>query len=100
MRGRLLVGLLLATELDVLGIELSEREAVRRNVRGMVESNALSLSKEGAKLMNQYAYGGWLALCEHFSEDRPRTLETFVRLYANFIKDTLAGRLEKQAKRS
>jgi len=97
-RGRLLVGLLLATELDVLGIGLTEREAVRKNVRGLVESNGLYLSSEGARLMNQYAYGGWLSLCEHFDE-RPRTIESFVRVYAALIKQALDEQGEKKRKR-
>lgn len=95
MRGRLLVGILLATELEELGIELSEREAVRRNVRGLVESNGIMLSKEGAKLMNHYAYGGWLSLSEHF-DDKPRTIETFVRLYAGFIQQSVAAKRKKK----
>ena len=98
-RGRLLVGLLLATELDVLGIGLTEREAVRKNVRGLVESNALYLSSEGARLMNHYTYGGWLALCEHFDE-RPRTIESFVRIYAELIKQSLDEQREKKKRKS
>src|SRR6185312_4604303 len=74
--GRLLVGLLLAAVLKARGIELTEREAVSRNVRGMVEATPFSLSADGVRLMNQYAYGGWLALCECFSDDRPRSPET------------------------
>jgi hypothetical protein len=93
-RGRLLVGLLLATELEELGIELTERETVRKNVRGLVASNGINLSKDGAKLMNQYAYGGYLALSEHFT-DKPRTIETFVRMYSDFVREAVTARPKK-----
>jgi hypothetical protein len=97
-RGRLLVGLLLATELEEHGIELTEREAVRKNVRGLLESNGISLSKEGAKLMNQYAYGGYLELSENFT-DKPRAIEAFVRMYAAFVQDAHDARRKKAGKK-
>jgi len=90
-RGRLLVGLLLEAELKRRGIGLNEREAVNRNINTIVShSSSVHLSAEGIRLMNQYAHGGWSALTEYFS-DRPRTLETFVRTYVRFIRDSLSA---------
>ena len=36
--------------------------------------------------MNQYAHGGFDILCERMDE-RPRSLETFVRKYYRLIQD-------------
>ncbi len=81
-RGRLLVGLLIHTELSRMGINLDERNDVYRRVVELVEPNSPSrLSNEGVKLMNQYAHGGFDILCENFS-DRPTSIETFLRKYA------------------
>lgn len=86
--GRLLVGLLLHTELSRLGIDLDERDAVYRRVAELVEPNSPSyMSNEGVRLMNQYAHGGFDALCEYFGDDRPRSVETFIRKYFRCISD-------------
>jgi hypothetical protein len=86
-RGKLLVGLLIHTELRHLGIDLEDREAVYKQVRRLVERDSTSyMSSEGVRLMNQYAHGGFDALCEYFS-DRPRSIETFIRKYFRCISD-------------
>lgn len=36
--------------------------------------------------MNQYAHGGFDVLCEHM-EERPRSIETFVRKYHSLIQN-------------
>lgn len=85
-RGRLLVGLLIDTELSRLGINLDEREAVYRRVAELVDPNSPSyLSNDGVRLMNQYAHGGFEVLCEHFGEDRPSSIETFIRKYCRYF---------------
>ena len=43
-------------------------------------------SNEGIKRMNQYAHGGFDVLCEQMDE-RPRSIETFVRKYYRLIQD-------------
>jgi hypothetical protein len=86
-RGKLLVGLLIHTELRHLGIDLEDRDAVYKQVRRIVEPDSTSyMSNEGVRLMNQYAHGGFDLLCEHFA-DRPRAIETFIRKYARCISD-------------
>jgi hypothetical protein len=86
-RGRLLVALLVNTELSSMGIDLDERDAVYREIARLIAPDSRSyLTDEGMRLMNQYAHGGFGALCEHF-EDRPRTIETFIREYAGFIDE-------------
>lgn len=86
-RGRLLVALLVSTELSTMGIDLDERDAVYREISRIIATDSRSyLTDEGGRLMNQYAHGGFGALCERF-EDRPRSIETFIREYSNFIDD-------------
>lgn len=86
-RGRLLVGLLIHTELSRLGINLDERDDVYRRVVQLVDPTSPSdLSNDGVKLMNQYAHGGFDILCENFS-DRPTSIETFLRKYAQCLSN-------------
>ncbi|HEY9695534.1 MAG TPA: hypothetical protein V6D15_25325 [Oculatellaceae cyanobacterium] len=87
-RGKLLVGLLIHTELSYRGINLDEREAVYERVAKLVDPNSPSyMTDEGVKIMNHYAHGGFDALFEYFGGDRPRSIETFIRKYARCISD-------------
>ncbi|MBE9226202.1 hypothetical protein IQ264_12275 [Phormidium sp. LEGE 05292] len=86
-RGRLLVGLLINTELSRLGINLHERDSVYRRVAKWVDPNSPSyMSNEGVKLMNQYAHGGFDALREYFG-NCPPSVETFIRKYSRCINE-------------
>ena len=85
-RGKLLVGLLIDTELSRLGIDLSERTSVYSRISELVVTTPPYLSDKGIKLMNQYAHGGFDVLCERMNE-RPRSIETFVRKYHRLIQD-------------
>jgi hypothetical protein len=85
-RGELLVGLLIDTELSRLGIDLKERKSVYSTISELVITSPPYLSNEGIKLMNQYAHGGFDVLCERMDE-RPRSIETFVRKYYLLIQD-------------
>jgi hypothetical protein len=97
-RGRLLVGVLLHTELASLGIDLTDQKAVHHSIVGLVKHNAPALlNDEGMRLMNQYANGGFEALCEWF-EDRPRSTETFLRQYRQCVQELLEQRLQTAGK--
>ena len=85
-RGELLVGLLINTELSRIGIDLKERTSVYSQISELVITSPPYLSNEGIKRMNQYAHGGFDVLCERLDE-RPRSLETFVRKYCRLIQD-------------
>lgn len=85
-RGELLVGLLINTELSRMGIDLKERTSVYSTISELVITSHPYLSNEGIKRMNQYAHGGFDVLCERMDE-RPRSLETFVRKYHLLIQD-------------
>jgi hypothetical protein len=85
-RGSLIISLLISTELSVAGIDLNERDAVNRTISKLVTPDTTSkLADEGVRLMNRYASGGFEALIEHF-DDRPRTIETFLRTYHSIIE--------------
>lgn len=91
--GKLLVGLFLSRELKQLGLEITEREAVHRAIARLVRHDAGNhLTAEGVGEFNQYAHGGYDVLLEWF-DDKPRSLETFERLF----KRKLDARLEATA---
>jgi hypothetical protein len=86
-RQSIVIGVLIARELAASGIGVSERESVHRIVSSMVTPKTPSyLTDAGVKLMNDYASGGYELLTERF-EDRPRTVETFVRKYAALVRE-------------
>lgn len=84
-RGSLIISLLISTELTVAGINYDERDSVNRTIARLITPSAEShLTDDGTRLMNRYAHGGFEALVEQF-EDRPRTIETFLRTYRNAL---------------
>ena len=85
-QGELLVGLLINTELSRMGIDLQERQSVYSTISELVITSPPYLSNEGIKRMNQYAHGGFDILCENMDE-RPRSLETFIRKYYRLIQN-------------
>ena len=85
-RGELLVGLLINTELSRIGIDLKERTSVYSTISELVVTSPPYLSNEGVKRMNEYAHGGFDVLCENIDE-RPRSIETFVRKYHKLIQN-------------
>ena len=84
-RGKVLVGLFLKSELDLLGVSMDERRDVHSTVASLVTPEARNfLSDAGVREFNKYAHGGYEQLIEWF-EDRPRSLETFLRSYKRKI---------------
>jgi hypothetical protein len=80
-RGRLLVALFLSRELDYLGVSMTEKKPVHAAISRLVRPEAPNyLSDEGVKEFNKYAHGGYELLLEWF-DDRPRSLETFLRTF-------------------
>jgi len=80
-RGRLLVALFLSKELRVYGIEMGEKRAVNSLITSLTNPESQNyLSDEGMREFNRYAHGGFDVLQEWF-EDRPRSLETFLRMF-------------------
>ena len=84
-RGKLLVGLFLKSELELLGVSMDERLEVHSTIAQLVTPEAPNyLSDEGVGEFNRYAHGGYDQLIEWF-EDRPRSLETFLRAFKRRI---------------
>ena len=91
-RGKLLVGLFLKSELELLGVSMDERREVHSTIGQLVTPEASNfLSDEGVRQFNRYAHGGYEQLIEWF-EDRPRSLETFLRGYRHRVESTLKQR--------
>jgi len=89
-RGKLLVGLFLKSELELLGVSMDERREVRRTIASLVTPEAQNfLSDGGVREFNKYAHGGYEKLIEWF-EDRPRSLETFLRGFKRKIDGAIA----------
>lgn len=84
-RGKVLVGLFLKSELELLGVSMDERREVHSTIAGLVTPDAPNfLSDDGVREFNKYAHGGYEKLIEWF-EDRPRSLETFLRSFKRKI---------------
>lgn len=78
-RGKLLLGLFLKSELEILGVSMDERRDVYSTISRLVTPEAPNyLSDEGVREFNKYAHGGYEQLVEWFG-DKPRSLETFLR---------------------
>ena len=78
-RGKLLLGLFLKSELEILGVSMDERRDVYSTISRLVTPEAPNyLSDEGVREFNKYAHGGYDQLIEWFGE-KPRSLETFLR---------------------
>ena len=91
-RGKLLVGLFLKSELNLLGVSMDERREVHSAIRKLVTPEAPNfLTAEGVREFNRYAHGGYEQLIEWF-EDRPRSLESFLRGYRRRIESALKPR--------
>jgi len=80
-RGRLLIALFLSKELAAYGVAMNEKQTVNKIVTDLTDPDAPSdLSAEGMREFNRYAHGGYDVLLEWF-EERPRSLETFLRMF-------------------
>ncbi len=88
-RGRLLVALFLASELEELGIMMNEKKEVHKEISRLISPDSqTSLSNEGFREFNKYVYGGFEVLLDWFN-DQPRSLETFLQMYKRKVDATL-----------
>lgn len=88
-RGRLLVSLFLHKELEFLGIDLSEKKSVHESISRLVQPESSNyLSSAGTREFNRYAHGGYDVLLDWF-DDRPRTLETFLRAFREKVEQSV-----------
>lgn len=93
-RAHTLIALFLKTELDELGVEIGEKgekRDVHAAIAKLVDHNSLSkLSGDGVAEFNRYAHGGFDVLAEWF-DDRPRSLETFLRAFKRKMDTSLSA---------
>ena len=94
-RGALLVALFLKREIRGQGAMLTEQESVHDDISKLVDPGAANmLSDYGAREFNKYSFGGYEVLLEWF-DDRPQTLETFLRRFKLKLDEALSnGKLE------
>lgn len=91
-RGKLLVGLFLTRELKELGLEVRERHSVHKAIAQLVSSESSNyLTTKGVGEFNKYAHAGFDMLLEWF-DDRPRSLETFLRAFQLKLDVALADK--------
>lgn len=88
---RLLIGLLVIAEMKYRGIDVTEKNAVRALFKELVDANNGDnhLTEDGMRRMNAYASGGFDYLAER-RENKPYTVEEFLRDYANLINEVAA----------
>lgn len=88
---RLLLGLLVTTEMKYRGIGPSEKAAVRELFKELVdaENGNHNLTDAGMKRMNAYASGGFDYLSEK-RDAKPYHFEDFIRDYTSLIDEALA----------
>ena len=90
-RGGLLVSLFLSHELKSRGVDPTERQRVRDILSELVQPQAQNLlSDDGVREFNKYSFGGFDVLLDWF-DDRPASLETFLRAFKHKIDETFAA---------
>ncbi|MFF3062063.1 hypothetical protein [Streptomyces sp. NPDC057909] len=93
-RKQLLIALFLTQELEDLGIEMGEKTDVHAKIKKLLDPNASghNLSDEGVKEFNKYAHGGFEVLRDEWFDDRPRSLETFLRTFKQELDAAISKR--------
>jgi len=88
-RGPLLIALFLSRELDSLGVDIAEKKRVHAQISRLVDPGVSNhLSDDGVREFNKYAHGGYEVLLDWF-DDRPRSLETFLRTFKLRVESAL-----------
>ncbi len=81
-KGKIIVSLFLARYLASLGVTLTDKKTAHNQISKLISPTSPSyLSDEGMKELNKYAAAGYDEITGWF-EDRPRTLESFLRTFA------------------
>jgi len=80
----LLVGLLLRAELVHFGIELDDRDDVRKNLGRLVGPSGLTT--HGVNRLNAYASGGFDLLVQQYGDVQPFTPEEFLPRYVRILE--------------
>lgn len=87
--GKIITALFLKKELELMGVNLEDRDMVHDTIRDFIDTSSISgLSEVGQKEMNRYANGGIKFLKVEFQE-KPRTIELFLLRYSNLFEGVL-----------
>ncbi|MFC1954002.1 hypothetical protein ACFLU7_00390 [Chloroflexota bacterium] len=88
-RGKLLIALFLYSEMKQLGVKMNEKSHIYSEISRLVNPESQDhLSDEGLREFNRYAQGGYKVLEEWF-DNRPQSLEAFLRRFKVKIDETL-----------
>jgi hypothetical protein len=86
-----LIGLLIISELKAHGIDVTEKDDVRKVIQGLVDPNTVTnLSDEGMRLMNMYVSGGYDHLAE-IKEEKPLKSDTFMIEFTVLLDELISG---------
>ena len=82
----LIIGLLMISELRKVGIDISEKEAVRKEIQAIVSpQGGTGLTERGVQLLNHYSSGGF----EHIRDSRstkPESRDEFMLDFINMVE--------------
>ena len=94
---RLIIGLLIRAELSRLGINVTEKDAVRKLFIDLVNpSSPNHLTDLGMDRLNEYSSGGYDYLAEKL-DSKPHHVEEFLRTYAKLLKQAVDQNPDWQA---
>ncbi|MET8677030.1 hypothetical protein ABZW18_05375 [Streptomyces sp. NPDC004647] len=98
-RKQLLVALFLTQELADLGIEMGEKKDVHSKIKKLLDPDSPGhhLSDDGVREFNKYAHGGFEILRDEWFDDRPRSLETFLRIFKQELDAAISKRQSLEA---
>jgi len=87
-KGKIIVSVFLSRHLASLGVTLTDKKIAHNEISKLISPTSPNyLSEDGMKEMNKYAAAGYDEIISWF-EERPRTLESFLRIYSLKIESS------------
>ena len=85
-KSKIIISLFLARELSSLGVNLTDKKEAHEHISRLISPLSPNfLSDEGMKQLNKYSAAGFEVLKDEWFVDKPRTLESFLRIFSNKI---------------
>ena len=92
---RLIIGLFILAEMSRLGLDLTDREEVRKLLNKYLDpASPAHLREEGFTKLNEYAHAGYLAIAMALHDQKPYHLETFLQWYGRELTQKLEANPE------
>lgn len=86
---RLIIGLLIRSELSRLGVSVTEKDEIRKLFIDLVDpQHPTNLTDIGIDRLNEYASGGYDYLSEKL-DSKPYHVEEFLRTYTKLLRDSV-----------